>query len=65
MTTPREIVDELIHRLVPDRNVEAQADRGLGGARRSYPMATGRPATARSRAVTPAQPGVGAAAAGE
>ena len=29
------------------------------------PMATGRPATARSRAVIPAQPGVGAAAAGE
>jgi hypothetical protein len=29
------------------------------------PMATGRPATARSRAVIPAQPGVEAAAAGE
>jgi hypothetical protein len=32
---------------------------------RSEPMATGRPATAWSRAVIPAQPGVGAAAAGE
>ena len=29
------------------------------------PMATGRPAAARRRAVTVAQPGVGAAAAGE
>jgi len=38
-----------------------------GGSERAPqdPMATGRPATARSRAVIPAQPGVGAAAAGE
>jgi len=38
-----------------------------GGSERAPqdPMATGRPATAWSRAVIPAQPGVGAAAAGE